>query len=125
MHMTHITGSCGCGSVAYEAQGDIEGIVSCHCKFCQRLHGNYNPMVLVNKTDFTFTNEAGLSWYDSSDEARRGFCNRCGSALFKEQKQGPKILIAVGSLDDTTPWHNIKNVFTENAGAYYIMPQGE
>jgi hypothetical protein len=120
-----ITGKCGCGNVAFSASGAIEGIVSCHCKFCQRLHGNYNPMVLVNKEDFTFTNDAGLAWYDSSDHARRGFCKDCGSALFKEQKQGPKVLISVGSLDDTTNWQNIKNVFTESAGHYYVMPPGE
>lgn len=123
--MKSITGSCGCGEVAYKAEGDIEGVVSCHCKFCQRLHGNYNPMLLVEKKDFVFTKDAGLAWYDSSDHARRGFCNRCGSALFKEQKQGTKMLVAVGSVDDTSEWQNIKNVHTAEAGAYYVMPPGE
>ena len=123
--MTHITGKCACGNVAYEADGELEGIVSCHCKLCQRLHGNYNPMIVVNKEDFKFTNESGLAWYDSSDQARRGFCKDCGAALFKEQKQGPKILVAVGSVDDTSGWKNIKNVFTADAGEYYVMPDGE
>lgn len=82
-------------------------------------------MVVVNKDDFTFTNEASLAWYVSSAEARRGFCKDCGSALFKEQTQGPKILVAVGSLDDTSMWKNVKNVFTEDAGGYYVMPEGE
>ena len=82
-------------------------------------------MVIVDKTGFTFTNEEGLGWFDSSNEARRGFCTHCGSALFKEQKAGPKILIAVGSLDDTTSWKNIKNVFTADAGTYYVLPEGE
>lgn len=111
--------------MAFSAEGEISGVVSCHCKFCQRLHGNYNPMVVVNKDDFTLTNEAGLAWYASSEDARRGFCKDCGAALFKEQLQGPKILVAVGSLDDTSEWKNIKNVFTESAGSYYTMPQGE
>ena len=123
--MTTITGQCACGRVAYSAQGDIEGVVSCHCTMCQRLHGNYNPMVIVNKTDFQITNDEGLAWFDSSESARRGFCNFCGSALFKEQKNGPKILAAVGSLHDTTPWKNVKNVFTAEAGHYYVMPEGE
>ncbi len=122
--MKHITGHCACGSVAYEAVGEIEGIVSCHCKLCQRLHGNYNPMVIVEKEIFACTSVT-LAWFDSSDEARRGFCSHCGSALFKEQKNGTKMLIAVGSLDDTTTWKNVKNVFTADAGTYYIMPEGE
>lgn len=123
--MQKITGHCACGAVSFSAEGEMDGIVSCHCKLCQRIHGNYNPMVVVNKDDFTFTNEAGLAWFASSVEARRGFCNVCGSALFKEQIQGPKILVAVGSLDDTSEWKNVKNVYTENAGEYYEMPSGE
>lgn len=123
--MTTITGKCACGDVAFTASGTIEGVVSCHCKLCQRLHGNYNPMVLVDKDNFQFTNDSSLAWFDSSSEARRGFCTHCGSALFKEQKTGPKMLIAVGSLDSTKEWKNIKNVFTEEAGAYYVLPDEE
>lgn len=120
--MQKISGSCGCGAVSYTAEGNIDGVVSCHCKLCQRLHGNYNPMVIVERTDFTLRTSDALEWYDSSAEARRGFCRLCGAALFKEQKTGPKILIAVGSLDNTDGWTNIKNVFIEEAGHYYTMP---
>ncbi len=122
MTMRHFTGRCGCGKVAYEVDADVEGVVSCHCTLCQRLHGNYNPMIVVDKTAFHFTSEEGLAWFDSSNEARRGFCASCGSALFKEQKTGQKILVAVGSLDDSSGLVNMKNVFTEEAGAYYVMP---
>ncbi len=123
--MKKINGQCACGAVAYQAEGEIGGVVSCHCKMCQRLHGIYNPMVIVEKSDFKFTNDRGLAWFNSSSEARRGFCKECGSALFKEQLTGPKILVAVGSLDDTSGWQNIKNVFTEEVGTYYLMPKGE
>ncbi len=81
-------------------------------------------MVIVEKEIFACTSET-LAWFDSSDEARRGFCSHCGSALFKEQKNGTKMLIAVGSPDDTTTWKNVKNVFTADAGTYYIMPEGD
>jgi len=118
-----MTGQCACGSVKYAVEG-ATGVVSCHCKSCQRLHGNYNPMVVADKTAFRLVEDVGLAWYDSSEAARRGFCSRCGSALFKEQKTGPKILIAVGSLDDTASLTNVKNVFVEEAGHYYVMPPG-
>lgn len=78
-------------------------------------------MVVAEKANFTLNTSDTLEWYDSSVEARRGFCRRCGAALFKEQKNGPKILIAVGSLDETDDWKNVKNVFTEEAGHYYSM----
>lgn len=120
-----ISGRCACGQVAFRAEGEITGVVSCHCKFCQRLHGNYNPLVVVEKTDLRYTRDAGLAWFASSKDARRGFCNVCGAALFKEQTEGSKILISVGALDDTEGWKNLKNVFTESAGQYYLMPPEE
>jgi hypothetical protein len=124
--MKKISGTCGCKAVSFTAEGDITGAVSCHCKLCQRLHGNYNPMVIIEKSDFILRTSDTLEWFDSSAEARRGFCRLCGSALFKEQKTGPKILVSIGSLDNTDDWHNIKNVFTEEAGHYYLLPpEGE
>ncbi len=116
-----MSGQCACGNVKYEVSG-ATGVVSCHCKMCQRLHGNYNPMMVADKQVFKLVEENGLAWFDSSAEARRGFCKECGSALFKEQKTGPKILVAVGSLDETHGLKNVKNVFSEEAGEYYVMP---
>ena len=116
-------GHCACGAVSYRIEGEVGGVVSCHCKSCQRLHGNYNPMVVAEKDAVAITGD--VTWYQSSDEAERGFCAQCGSALFKRQKKGSKILASVGSLDDVTGLTNIKNVFVEEAGAYYLMPPGE
>lgn len=114
------TGTCACGKVEYNLVGEWNGVVSCHCKSCQRLHGNYNPMMVGDKEKISITGP--IKWYNSSDIAERGFCEECGSQLFKRQKQGPKILISVGSLDDTDGLSNVKNVFTEDKGGYYIFP---
>jgi hypothetical protein len=123
--MKKYTGACMCGQVKYEISGEVFGVVSCHCKYCQRLHGNYNPMVVAEKTDFSFTNDAGIGWYESSPENERGFCKNCGAAMFKRPKDGPKILISVGSLDDTSSLKNVKNIFTEEVGRYYVLPPEE
>jgi hypothetical protein len=29
-------GSCHCGQVAFEVQGEIQGVISCNCSICQR-----------------------------------------------------------------------------------------
>ena len=128
--MTKITGRCDCGKVAYEAEGEIEWVISCHCKQCQRIHGIYKPMLVVNKSDLKFTNNEWLAWYVSSEDATRGFCNHCGSAIFKRpnddaDQMSDKIMPSVGSLDDTSEWKSQLNVFCKYAWEYYNMPDGE
>jgi hypothetical protein len=120
--MAEITGQCMCGEVKFKATGEATGIVSCHCKQCQQLHGNYNPMMVVDKDKFEVENEEHLAWYHSSEEKSRGFCNKCGAAMLMRQNQGPKMLISVGCINDTDGFKNSKNVFTEDAGHYYVMP---
>ncbi|NDK09726.1 GFA family protein [Candidatus Gracilibacteria bacterium] len=128
--MTKVTGGCDCGNVRYEAEGEIDGAVSCHCKQCQKIHGIYKPMLVINKTDLKITEDSGLSWYESSPDNKRGFCKDCGSAIFKKpnddaKAMSDKIMPSVGSLDDTTPWKNQLNVFCKFKGEYYNMPDGE
>lgn len=120
--MQEVTGQCLCGAVSYKVTGEGYGVVSCHCKDCQRLHGIYNPMYIFDKDVFSLTNDEGIAWYDSSEKNDRGYCKKCGSALFMRQKEGPKVLISAGSLDDTTELKNVKNIFTEDAGNYYDIP---
>lgn len=78
-------------------------------------------MIVADKEQVALRGD--ISWYTSSDTAERGFCGVCGAALFKRQTTGPKLLISVGSLDDTTGLRNIKNVFVEKEETYYTMPE--
>lgn len=118
------TGGCMCGAVRFRATPPFMGVISCHCKQCQRLHGNYNPLLIAEKSNFSFSQgETLVHWYNSSVENERGFCSVCGSAMFKRDKNGPKIKISVGCIDDTSDLLNIKNVGTESAGNYYVLPE--
>lgn len=123
--MSAITGSCMCEAVTFTVTEELSGVVNCHCKDCQRLHGIYNPMVVIDKTSVDFADDAPLAWYDSSEEKSRGFCKECGSAMFMRQNQGPKMLISAGCLDDTSGLKTIKNIFTDEAGDYYVTPEEE
>jgi hypothetical protein len=118
-----ITGGCMCGSVQYAISGDKIGVVNCHCKQCQRLHGNYNPMLVGEKANLIITKgDKDLTVFNSSESAQRCFCSKCGSQLFKQQTNGPKVMLSIGGLDESSDYHSIKNIFTETAGQYYEMP---
>ncbi len=120
--MQERTGQCVCGGVSYKISGEVIGIINCHCKECQRLHGNYNPMLVVDKEGFVLTKDNELAWYDSSEDKQRGFCRLCGAACLMRQTNGPKVLVSVGSLDETDDLENLQNVWTGQAGDYYVLP---
>ncbi len=121
--MSQATGQCMCGEVKFTVNEEPAGVVNCHCKDCQRLHGIYNPMVVVEKANVEIPEDAPLDWFASSESKSRGFCTKCGAALFMRQDQGPKMLISAGCLDDTSNLKTLKNIFTEEAGEYYDTPE--
>ena len=121
--MSDITGQCHCGAIQYEVNGDLIGVINCHCGDCRRWHGNFAAYAVARLDDFNFTKGADkLRWYESSDRARRGFCPDCGSSIFKDNKDGEKIVLSVGALDAPTNLGFLKNIFEDSKGDYYNMP---
>ncbi|MEO1143405.1 MAG: GFA family protein, partial [Pseudomonadota bacterium] len=76
--MTKVTkGSCNCGEITWEATGEMREIVACHCSQCRKQTGLYYAATNVADDCLTVHGES-LTWYQSSPEAKRGFCNTCG-----------------------------------------------
>ena len=118
-----ITGSCHCGAIRYRVTGPLTGVIHCHCGDCRRWHGHFAAYAVAKLTDFAITRGADkLRWYESSAKARRGFCPDCGSSIFKDNKDGDKIVLAVGALDAPTGLGFLKNIFEDSKGDYYDLP---
>jgi hypothetical protein len=60
-----------------------------------------------------------LTWYASSDRARRGFCKRCGSSLFFDPLTAPYIAIGLGSMAAPTELALQRHIFIEEKGDFY------
>lgn len=94
-------GGCLCGAVRYRLRGPFSGVVHCHCRMCQRAAGA--PVVTwltLPKAAFTVT-VGELALYESSAEAQRGFCGRCGTPVtFWTRCHPADIDVTVASLDD-------------------------
>lgn len=118
-----IKGRCHCGAIQYQVKGELTGVIHCHCSDCRRWHGHFAAYAVAKLSDFEFiTGEDKLRWYASSDKARRGFCPECGSSIFKDNKDGEKIVLAVGALEPPTGLSLLKNIFEESKGDYYELP---
>lgn len=113
------TGSCFCGAVAYEIKGTIRDVVHCHCSQCTKLNGNFGSHSKAKNDTITITKDEGLTWYQISEQAYRGFCKHCGSALFWKQIKQDVTGIVAGSIDSPTGLKTIGHIFVEEKSDFY------
>src|SRR5215470_14968068 len=95
------SGSCLCGEVRFEVDGDFERFYLCHCEFCRKDTGSTHAANL-------FTSPAGLKWLSGEERVKRfnlpstkhvrSFCSICGSALPCIQMNGTLLVVPAGSL---------------------------
>ncbi|MBA3425819.1 MAG: GFA family protein [Rubrobacteraceae bacterium] len=116
---TGTMGGCLCGAVRYEVSGPLRAVVNCHCGQCRHTSGHFVAATAVRPKAMTLIASEGLRWYQSSDTARRGFCQNCGSSLFWEPVSGEKIVIMAGTLDGPTGLRTAAHIFVGDAGDYY------
>ena len=118
------TGGCLCGGVRYAVMGPLRPVVMCHCSQCRRMTGHFMAATAARRADFRLLARKGLRWYASSDEARRGFCARCGSTLFWQGSGRDYVSIAAGTLDDSSGLEVACHIFVADKGGYYQIEAG-
>jgi len=98
-----LRGSCLCGGIRYEIQGELRLPLHCHCSMCRKATGTaFRTRASVRSRDFRWVvGEDLLSRYPSSDGDVRTFCGVCGSTLVTFFPNSPEELgLALGTLDD-------------------------
>lgn len=118
------TGSCLCGAVRFEAAGDLPGPDGCHCSKCRKWSGHYFTSTDVPRAAVKIEGGDKISWYQSSDKARRGFCSVCGSSLFWDPLHRDFIGIAMGAFDKPTGTRIAMHIFVADKGDYYDIEPG-
>ena len=96
------SGSCLCGEVRFEIEGEFERFYLCHCEYCRKDTGSAHAANL-------FSSSATLKWVSGEEKVRkfnlpstrhnRCFCGTCGSALPIAQMNGKLLVVPAGSLD--------------------------
>ncbi len=116
-----VKGSCLCGQVSFELTDKLREVVYCHCQQCRKTSGHFVAATAVGSGHLVFLNDAGLSWYRSSDTAQRGFCKQCGSSLFWRPEHGEYVGVWAGSLESPTGIGESKHIYVDDAGDYYDL----
>ncbi len=114
-------GGCLCGAVRYEVKGKLRDVVNCHCQMCQRSHGGFGPYTQAQMNNLRLIKESGLTWYQSSQIAQRGFCRTCGSNLFWRHLDQTTIGIVAGTLDLPTGLKTMGHIFVAEKADFYHL----
>lgn len=98
-------GSCLCGEVTFEIEGDFEKFYLCHCERCRKDTGSAHAANLFSST-------AKLRWLSGQEKVKtfnfrseghiKCFCTNCGSALPNIQMDGKLLVVPAGSIDSDT-----------------------
>ena len=117
--MTQFSGSCLCGAVTYQADGEIQRIINCHCLDCQQATGSVH-------TTLVFVPEAAVkikgypSSYthlaDSGSTMVKRFCSSCGTPLFSMNSRRQGVIgIRAGSISQKHIVEPQMNIFCDSA----------
>ena len=119
-----VSGRCLCGRVTLVAERLGRDVVCCHCSQCRRQSGHFYAATDVLDEHLAVTDDDALAWYAASDEARRGFCRHCGSALFWKRNGSARTSVLAGCLDAPTGLVATAHIFVADKGDYYDLEDG-
>ena len=115
------TGGCLCGAVSFEIRGSLRGVVACHCSQCRRTHGHFAAYTQCRTNELEFTEDRGLKWYVSSDQAKRGFCQECGASLFWQPAGASDTSVSAGCLNQPSGLRQVGHIYCDDIADYYTL----
>ena len=113
-------GGCLCGAVRYRVEGPLRPVIACHCAQCRKSSGHFAAATSAPRDRIEVAGE--VTWYQSSETARRAFCPTCGGGLFWDG-EGDNLSIWAGTLDGPTGLTVAGHIYCADKGDYYDLPQ--
>ena len=118
-HVFYITGSCLCGSVQYEINGEAQRFYHCHCQRCRKTTGTGHASNLL------VTPESSLGWKSGEALLRRYkvpeaerfyncFCSQCGSPMPRVVPELGGVVIPAGTLNEEPPMQPGARIFQDS-----------
>lgn len=117
-------GSCLCKGVTFEVTGNLPAPMACHCVICRKHTGHYEAGTDIPRERVKIFGEGKISWYQSSEKVRRGFCTTCGCSLFFDPVHKDWIGIYMGAFDGPTNTKLVRHIFVADKGDYYNINDG-
>jgi len=118
MSQVMLKGSCLCGAVKYQVNGDPQRFYHCHCSRCRKSSGTgHASNLLITNADLAFTSgESSIKQFKVPEAKRfaRQFCSHCGSQVARFVPELDAVIIPAGSLDGEIPIKPQARIFWES-----------
>ena len=121
--LKNVSGSCLCGEVTFQVDGEVSAFHLCHCNRCRHSTGSAHASNI-------FTAQDNITWLSGEENIRRfelpqaksfakQFCVNCGSLLPYINRAGTSLVIPAGSLIDDPGVVPQDNIFWDERAPWY------
>ena len=117
-------GSCLCGDVRYQIEGELAPIQLCHCSQCRRAQGTpFASNIPVAESAFKLLSGAErLQAFESSPGKQRVFCSRCGSPIYSRTERVPGVLrVRAGGLEGEVASRPASHAFVDSGANWWEL----
>lgn len=112
-------GSCLCGAVKFELEGEFKKFFFCHCSRCRKTSGSahcanlFAPGMTIN----WLSGEEDIQFYHHPDtNFARTFCRHCGSNVPTFSKARNVVVVPAGCLDTDVDIEPTAHIFEGSKG---------
>ena len=116
-----LTDSCLCGHLRFATLGLLRQVIAGHCSQFRELSGHSVAATSPIRDRVAVTGE--VMWYQSPEQAQRGFCGTCGSQIFWDGF-GDNLSIFAGCFDGATRVTISGHIFCADKCDYYEITGG-
>ncbi|MDP1540178.1 MAG: GFA family protein [Moraxellaceae bacterium] len=117
-----IKGSCLCGGIRYEYQGEINEISMCHCSQCRKAQGSaFVAICPIESALFKITAGAELlKEFRAVSYKARVFCAKCGSPIYSARDDLPQVKrLRLGTIETPFQCQNAYHIYAESKASWH------
>ena len=117
-------GTCLCGAIRFETDGEPPNLYQCHCSLCRKQSGSSaNAATVVHESKFSW--KSGLdqiSYFKKETGFTSNFCSTCGSPVPNQLRDTDKIWIPAGLLEDEGDLAIVVHICTGSKASWDEIP---
>ncbi len=120
------TGSCLCGAIRYQIEPEKGVFQYCYCSRCRKTSGSMGAAnLIIDQTQFHWLEGQGrLGRYVHAEATRfcNAFCRDCGSKMPWLSRDGKRMIVPAGTLDEDPGVRPVRGIFADSAAPWYLDP---